>query len=444
MPTEILYRLLLMLMPSLVFAQTRPKNVIIMIPDGFGPASVTMARDFKHQTTGKRGLALDQFLTGTARTYSTDSRVTDSAAGATAYACGVKTYNGAIAVTPDKKPCATVFEGALRKGIWTGVVVTTRITHATPAAFSSHVPLRADEDDIAAQQIESGMRVIFGGGGKHFLPKEAGGNRSDGRNLLQEAQGKGYRVVQNLSSFRQLAGTQPTLAVFAPDHMTYEVDRNPEQQPSLAEMTKKALQMMKAAPKGFVLMVEGSRIDHAAHANDPVGHVHDILAYDEAVQVALDFARANGNTLVISVADHETGGMTLGRDDQYQWKPEQLAKATRSLDSLVAYISKPNADIRGIFKQYAGVEDVTDAEIAQLNGLMTDSRKLSFAIAHVVSKRSLIGWATGAHTAVDVNLYAYGPGSTRLRGNHENIDVGRTIAWALGIDLDALTRTLFR
>lgn len=429
-----------------VHAQNRPKNVILMIPDGFGPASLTMARDFQHATTGKMQLALDEFLVGNVRTYASNSRVTDSAAGATAYSCGIKTYNGAIAVAPDGSPCATLFEAAKKKGMKTGVVVTTRLTHATPAAFSSHVPRRANEEDIATQQIENAdMDIVFGGGGKYFTPKETGGARADGRNLLQEAHKKGYTVVQDLAGFRQL-NKLPAMAVFAPDHMAYEVDRDSNKEPSLAEMTEKALNLLqKNNPKGFVLMVEGSRIDHAAHANDPAGHVHDILAYDAAVRKALEFARRDGKTLVISVADHETGGMTLGRDGVYQWKPEELAKVKNSVDTLAALAKKTGTNVVELLRTRAGINDLKEDEIAALNnGLANNDPRFAFTLIHIVSKRSIIGWTTDGHSGVDVTLHAFGPSASLFKGNRENNVVGQTIAKLLGFDLKALTKKMFQ
>lgn len=428
-----------------------PKNVIIMIPDGFGPASVTFARDFKHQTTGVRGLAMDQVLVGTVRTFATDSRVTDSAAGATAYACGVKTYNGAIGVDASGKPCATLFEAAERKGMRTGVVVTTRLTHATPAAFSAHVPRRASEEDIAAQQIDTAnMDVVFGGGGMYFTPKSNGGNRADERDLVKETKQKGYAIASDLASFSSL-NKLPALAIFARDHMAYEVDRNPSKEPSLAEMTQKALSLLnKNNKKGFVLMVEGSRIDHAAHGNDAAGHVHDILAFDAAMQVILDFAKQDGQTLVVSVADHETGGLTLGRNlngkGVYAWKPENLAKVDASLDTLTALVRMPNANIKQILAQRAGIADLTEAEHNQVQADIGNANKalLNFTLAEIIAKRSIIAWTTDGHTAVDVDLYAFGPHAAKFRGNHDNTDVGNLIAQALGFNLKTLTAQLFK
>lgn len=435
---------ILLLFGAQLWAQSsvnRPRNVVLMIPDGFGPASVTMARDFSEVYRGEHTLALDQFLVGTCKTYATNSRVTDSAAGATAYASGVKTFNGAIGVDADGNLVATLLEAAERKGMWTGLVATSRITHATPAAFSAHVPSRASEEDIAAQQIEQNIEVFFGGGAREFLPKSEGGKRSDDRNLLEELRHKGVHVVQNVADFRAQHQI-PMAALFSSDHMAYEIDRDGTQ-PHLAEMATKALALLKDSPNGFFLMIEGSRIDHAAHANDPQTHVRDIMAYDEAVEKVLAFAQSDANTLVISVADHETGGMTLGRDGNYKWFPEVLQQVKASSEQMASWIKK-GASIDSVLIQVAGISDVKsterDAIQAQINS--PNEYALANAISALISQRALVGWTTGGHTAVDVNLYAFGPGADALRGNHQNYEVGRVIEQLLGFDLDALTRKM--
>ncbi|MEX1055735.1 MAG: alkaline phosphatase, partial [Rhodothermales bacterium] len=202
-----------------------PKNVILFIADGAGPAQITMGRDYVKAMQGVIELSLDAHQTGSVRTSSSDSRVTDSAAGATAYSVGVKTYNGAIAVDRMKRPVTTVLEVAEGRGMATGMVATSRITHATPASFSSHVPDRGMESEIAAQQIVQGIEVIVGGGADYFLPAGEGGLREDGRNLLDEASDLDYDVVRDLTSFRS-AGDVPVLALFSGSHMAYEVDRD--------------------------------------------------------------------------------------------------------------------------------------------------------------------------------------------------------------------------
>lgn len=422
-------------------AQERPRNVILFIADGCGPASFTLARDYLRATAGQEQLALDAHLVGSVQTYATNSLVTDSAAGATAFACGVKSYNGAIAVDADGQPVATLLEGAEARGMATGLVATSRITHATPAAFSAHVTSRSLENEIALQQIGQGIDVLFGGGKQQFLPTDQGGRRDDGRDLLAEAAASGYHVVTDRAGFEALTAT-PAIGLFSDSHMAYEVDRDAAAEPSLAEMTRKAIDLLDDDPDGFFLMVEGSRIDHAAHGNDPAGHLHDILAYDAAVAVALAYAADTPGTLVLATSDHETGGLTLGRDGQYAWRPEVLARLTHSLEPMVAALREDGRPIAEVMRDMAGIEDLTYQEGARIEVALDDPGRLAAALSDVISRRALIGWTTGGHTAVDVNLYAFGPGSEAFSGHLDNTDIGRTLARLLEIDLDALSAAL--
>ncbi len=303
----------------------QPRNVVLMIADGFGPASATMGAAAKGSP-----LAFDSLLVGAVETSATDSRVTDSAASATAYACGIKTYNGAIAVDTLRQPCRTILEAAEARGMATGLVATSRITHATPASFAAHVESRAEEREIARQFAASGVDLLFGGGLGSFT--------GEGNELLLAAMTDGGWTVATDRAGYDRVSALPALAVLAPSHLAYEVDRGRTDQPSLAEMTARALDLLAASPdgreNGFFVMIEGSRIDHAGHGNDPVGHLHDILAYDRAVEAALAWAARDGHTLVVSTADHETGGMTLGRDGLYLWDPAPLLAATASFEGM--------------------------------------------------------------------------------------------------------------
>lgn len=416
-----------------------PRNVVLFIADGFGPASATMARDFSGAP-----LALDGILVGSVSTASTDSRVTDSAAGATAYASGIKTYNGAIGMDTLHQPAGTILEAAEARGMPTGLVATYRITHATPAAFAAHVPERGMEHEIAAQMAGAGVDVILGAGHAWFRPEAAGGSRTDGRDLLAENEARGVTVVTDVAGFEGIAAA-PVLALLTPDHLAYEIDRTDE--PSLAEMTWKALDLLRsaegAAEHGFFLMVEASRPDHAAHDNDPAAHVHDVLAYDAAVRAALDFAEADGRTLVVATADHETGGMTLGRDGVYGWNPAYLRRVTASAERMGGFVAD-GQDAEAVLREYAAVDSLTAEERGAL-GLADDReprRVSNRALAHLVSRRALVGWTTGAHTAVDVGLYAFGPGAERFGGVMENDAVGRALADVLGLDLAPVTARL--
>lgn len=426
---------------------SHPKNVILLISDGCGPASFTMARDYYRDVLHAGAtLHLDSLLVGAVRTFATNSRVTDSAAGATAFACGIKTYNGAIAVDTLQQPVATVLEAAEARGMATGLVATSRITHATPAAFAAHVASRGSEAAIADQMLQQGIDVLMGGGRNFFVPTEAGGKRTDGRDLRQDALRQGYQVVEDRAGFDAGLRT-PVLALLAPDHMAYEIDRNPRHEPSLAEMTRTALDLLDDDPDGFFLMVEGSRIDHAGHANDLGGHLHDILAFDAAIAAAVRFARQDGQTLVVSVSDHETGGLTLGRNVDrrgvYAWNPEVLARLKASHEAILPQL-KPGADWQAVIGAATGIEDWTDAERAQV----AEAQAANFppgalkALNEMVSVRAILGWTTDGHTAVDVNLYAFGPGREAFIGHHDNTHIGQTLAWLLGFGLATLTTQL--
>ena len=430
-------------------APDRPKNVILIIPDGYGPASATMARDYLRYRDGITSLALDSVLVGSVRTFAADSRITDSAAGATAYAANTKTYNGAIAVDTDEQPVATLLEAAERRGMATGIVATSRITHATPAAFSSHVVDRGMENEIAAQQVTKDIEVILGGGRRHFLPAAEGGDRDDGRNLIAEARSDGYQYVADRDQLNRISAA-PVLGLFSSSHMDYEIDRNPAEQPSFAEMTAKAIELLQNDEDGYFLMVEASRIDHAGHNNDAAAHLHDILAYNEATQVALDAAHADGNTLVVSVSDHESGGMSLGRDGVYAWDPAVLSRVQAShgaiLDEARTQTTVEGDTVRlirpSVIREQTGIDELTADEIAALRTQVDDPGALNFTLAEVVSRRARVGWTTGGHTAIDVNLYAYGPGADRFAGNHDNTFVGATLADLLGFNLSSLTSTI--
>ena len=416
---------LLAALPATAQRGDAPRNVVLMVADGFGPASATLAR-----AAAGRPLALDSLLVGAVETSATDSRVTDSAAAATAYACGIKTYNGAIGVDTTGAPCRTVLEAARARGMATGLVATSRITHATPAAFAAHVAARDDEATIAAQMAAAGVDLIVGGGARFFH------NRADGRDLLAEADVQGVAVVTSRAVWDALRSL-PALALLAPDHLAYEIDRDETDQPSLAEMTTRALDLLAASPAGrahgIFLMVEGSRIDHAGHASDAPAHVRDVLAYDEAVAAALAWAARDGQTLVVSTADHETGGLTLGRGGVYAYDPAPLLAATASAERLAARLAatpRP-ADVPGFVHDALGGDHLAADEAEHLYAL--DDAALVAAFRALVSARAGVGWTTTGHTAVDVGLYAWGPGAGRFRGTMGNDRVGRALFIVLGL-----------
>lgn len=417
---------------------TGPRNVILMIPDGCGWASITLSR-----IVAGHPLALDSILVGACETAPADGLITDSAAAATAMASGVKTRNRELGIAWDQKPVATLLEGAQARGLATGLVATSRITHATPAAFASHVTERDSEDEIAIEEIDHHVDVMLGGGRLHFAPRPGGGHRTDGRDLISESRRAGRLVVLNRAELA-LSTKPPVLGLFAPDHMSYEIDRDTVWMPSLAEMTRKALALLSQNPRGFFVMIEGSRVDHAAHDNDAATHVREVLAYDEAVAAALEFARRDGHTLVISVSDHECGGLADGTwsasDSLVTLKPEVLRHVSASASRMAEEI-RDGQSADQVLAAEAGLTDLTPEEFATL-GHETTPGGLTQAIGALVSRRARVGWISHGHTGVDVGLYAYGPGSDRLRGTHPNTDVARVVAALLGLDLDGLTAKL--
>ncbi|MEM1117894.1 MAG: alkaline phosphatase [Bacteroidota bacterium] len=413
-----------------------PQNVILMIADGFGPASATLGAAAKGAP-----LAFDSLLVGSVETSATDNRVTDSAAGATAFACGIKTYNGAIAVDTLGLPCRTLLEAAEDRGMVSGLVATSRITHATPASFATHVLARSQEAEIARQLAASEVDLLFGGGRRFFTERPLGDASADTdllRPLTEVMTTSGWSVAVDAAGYDAIAAL-PAAAFLAESHLAYEVDRDETDEPSIAEMTQKAIDLLaaEAGEAGFFLMVEGSRIDHAGHGNDPAGHLGDILAYDEAVAVALAFAAADGNTLVVSTSDHETGGMTLGRDDVYFWDPAPVLRATASFEAMTARL-RAGGDPEAVIREGLGLDELPEGTAEAVEGAIAsgDPFALGPVIRDLASEPAGIGWTTGGHTAIDVGLYAFGPGASHFEGRMPNDAVGRALFRAMGLSPD--------
>ena len=411
------------------------RNVIFMVSDGMGPTSLSMTRSFRQVQGGLPFgdiLVLDKHHIGSSRTRSTSSLITDSAAGATAFSCGLKSYNGAISVLPDHSPCGTVLEAAKKAGYMTGLVVTTRITDATPACFAAHVNKREEEDRIAEQEVGDYslgrvVDLLLGGGRCHFLPNTAPEScRNDSKDIVALAEQNNFTYISDRAGFDGLdsgnAAKLPLLGLFARTDIPYEVDRRQQNDiyPSLEEMARTALTALSAATqdseKGFFLMIEGSRIDHAGHGNDPVAQVHEVLAYDKAFQSVLEFLdRDTTNGVLVSTSDHETGGLAAARQlheayPVYRWFPEMLRNATHSAENLAHQLHEhmsshpdtPRDDIKDWIRTHLlesglGVHDASDEEV---NSLVDSSNPwpASYLFADIISRRAQIGWSTHGHS----------------------------------------------
>ena len=273
----------------------RVKNIIVMIGDGMGLEQVSCG-----WVLNGGHLNLDNFIyTGLSRTYATDRLVTDSCAGGSALATGVKTRYHYMGVDPDGNPVKSALHRAQEKGMKTGVAVTCRINDATPADFICHAPDRHMEAEIAAQFVDCGVDFITGGG------REFWDQREDGRNLIEEMKAKGYTFVDTQEDLLKVK-KGPLVGLFAPLDMDPVLDRGPV----LPNCTDKALELLDNK-KGFFLMIEGSQIDDWAHRNK-VGHMaEELFDFDKCIGKVLEFAEKDGHTLVIVTADHGTGGLTL-------------------------------------------------------------------------------------------------------------------------------------
>ncbi len=280
----------------------RPKNIILMIGDGMGLTQVSAAL----YSNGNK-LSLEQFpFTGLHKSYSADDLITDSAAGATSFASGIKTYNAAIGVNKDSMAVGTILEEAEQKGMATGLVATSSITHATPASFIAHQKSRTMMEEIATDFLKTDIDFFVGGGKKYFDRRE-----KDTRNLYQELEAKGYVVSdfikQDLTAV-QVDNAKP-FAYFTADAEPVPVTQGRDY---LVPASKMAVNFLdQRSDKGFFLMIEGSQIDWGGHANNSNYIITEALDFDKAIAAVMEFAKKDGETLVIVTADHETGGYSI-------------------------------------------------------------------------------------------------------------------------------------
>ncbi len=278
----------------------KPKNVILLIGDGMGLSQVSASQFYNPQKTN-----FERFhIIGLSKTSSASDLITDSAAGATVFSAGVKSYNGAIGVDKDTIATSLITELLIKRGFSTGIISTSSIQHATPASFYAHVKSRVLYDQIAEFMPESGVD-FFAGGGLKFMNA-----RKDGKDILAEMTKNGYTV--NTTSLPTTVGDGKQVILLAADGMPKMSEGRGD---FLPDATKLALEKLSKNEKGFFLMVEGSQIDWGGHANDSDYLINELIDFDKTLGVALDFAKNNGETLVIVTADHETGGFTLASDN---------------------------------------------------------------------------------------------------------------------------------
>jgi alkaline phosphatase len=277
--------------------RSKTKNIILFIGDGMGVPHL-----YAGLTKSSQTFNLEKFpYSGLSKTYSADNYITDSAAGGTAIAGGEKTNNGMIGVKPDGTPVSSITEVAHSKGLGAGVVSTSAITHATPASFVAHNAGRGNYEEIADDFLKGTIDVFIGGGEDHFR------SRKDGADLTVKLREQGFDVVYNIDDLKKSQSAK-LAGLLAKEHMPKASEGR---QGMLSEMTRKAIETLNKNKNGFVLIVEGSMIDWGAHENNLDYVTEEMTDLDQAIGAALEFASADGNTLIVVTADHETGGLVL-------------------------------------------------------------------------------------------------------------------------------------
>jgi len=363
---------------ELIPVKNKAKNIILLISDGMSLTQVSSYRLLKGGPNER--IAVDTFpVSGIVLTHSKDAIVTDSASSATAFSTGKKTNNGALGLDQDNKILENFTEKIDKYGYVSSLISTSEITHATPAAYASHVDLRWKTDEISLQMMDSDVMTILGGGRHFFIPEEMGGKRSDEVNLLEEIASSHTILTKksDMDSFDH-SNKGKVVGLFADEALRdAETPDNHSLEPTSSEMLEFALKRSEKFTskgcKGFFVMVEGSQVDWAGHANNLDYLKREMQDFDEAVKTALDFAKNNQETLVIATADHETGGLLI---------------------------------------EPATPTNYTSPEV-----------KFSFNTG--------IGY--GSHTGVPVPVYAYGPGSENFTGTLDNTDIYYAMVEALDL-----------
>ena len=351
----------------------KARNIILLIGDGMGPTHISVYRNVQGGPNHK--LSFDKFdFSGYVKTHAYNSLVTDSAASATAFSSGVKTINRYVGVDHNKKPAKNITEMLFEKGFVNTIISTSEITHATPAAFASHVSSRYEKEKIAEHIYNSKNHIVLGGGTNYFLPIEEGGIREDGVDFVKKIK-KNFHYLEtkkDLDNFNY-SDRKKIFGLFAED----DLERT-EFEPNLLEMLdfsiRESKRLLADGCKGFFIMAEGSKIDWASHDNDYEYYLKEMQEFEKTVKKALNFAEENNDTLVIVTADHETGGLLIEQDDVRYWE--------------------------------------------------TGNMKISWNTA--------VG--RGVHTGIMVPVFAQGPGAENFSGVMDNTDVFFAMEEALGID----------
>lgn len=409
----------------------KAKNIIFMVSDGMSTGTLNMADLFLQRKEGRSSNWMrlyheNKVARALMDTSSADSLVTDSAAASSAWGGGKKVENGALNTNADgsyNKPILQKFKDA---GKAVGCVTTVPITHATPAGFCISTKNRNDQSVIASLYLPLAFDVMMGGGFEYFSESK----RKDGKDMFDAFRSQGYQVALTNDEMRQASAGKPLLGVFYEGGLPYSLDHLSDTNlmdkvPTLATMTQKAIELMSANPNGFVLQVEGGKVDWAAHANDAVGLIYDQIAFDDAIKVAIDFAEKDKDTLVIITTDHGNSNPGLIKSKHVDQKFESLLKCKHTNDWVLYGVTKDFTANQVIERIYEAQQiTITEPEAISLledytkqnNSGIYNAYKLPFRkFAQIQQNYTSIGWSGMDHSADFVELAMFGPGSTALK-----------------------------
>ncbi|MBQ0116547.1 MAG: alkaline phosphatase [Flavobacterium sp.] len=422
-------------------ANKKAKNIIMLVSDGMSSGTLNMADHFLNRKYGRRSNWITYYQENKVNralmeTASLNSIVTDSSAGSSSWGGGFRVNNGSINVAPDGTPHLPIWQKFKKAGKMAGCVTTVPITHATPAGYTAISGKRSDMEGIAEQYLEQQYDIMMGGGNKYF----AADKRKDKKDMYAAFSKKGYQVVRNRNEMLAADPKKPILGVYGEEDMPYRVDRINQDDlssayPTLGEMTQKAIDRMKDHKNGFVLHVESGKTDWAAHANDIAGLIHEQIAFDEALKVAMDFAEKDKNTLVIFTTDHGNAnpGIIYGKNADTNF--DSIQKYNRTNEFILNQITNTSSvkEIKDIIKEYNSIDLLEeDAKYLQTfyNGLhkkedgLYNYKKLPYkAYCDIQQRYNNVGWISMDHSADHVECAIYGPGSELLKPFIKNTDL---------------------